>query len=94
MPFQIELVKTKFDLFHNAHSFVEMSREAVVNYGAQVKHLLKDNGRVYLVTYDGFKEDTIHPEELLKLLSSSLSMPLSMTLIPTLFPNRFDYHIS
>ena len=93
LPFQIELIKTKFDLFHNAHSFVEMSKEAVVNYGAQVKHLLKDNGRVYLVTYDGFKEDTIHPEELMKLVSSSLSMPLSMTLIPTLFPNRFDYHI-
>ena len=93
LPFQIELVKTKFDLFHNAHSFVEMSQEAVVNYGTQVKHLLKDNGRVYFVTYDGFKEDTIHPDELLKLLSKSLSMPLSLSLIPTLFPDRFDYHI-
>lgn len=93
LPFQIELVKTKFDFFHNAHSFVEMSQEAVVNYGAQVKHLLKDDGRVYFVTYDGFNEDTIHPEDLLKLLSSSLSMPLSMSLIPTMFPDRFDYHI-
>jgi len=93
LPFQIELVKTKFDFFHNAHSFVEMPQEAVVNYVAQVKHLLKDDGRVYFVTYDGFNEDTIHPEELLKLLSSSLSMPLSMSLMPTIFPDRFDYHI-
>jgi putative sugar O-methyltransferase len=93
LPSQIELVKTKFDLFHNAHSFVEMSQEAVVNYGTQVKRLLKDNGRVYFVTYDGFNEDTIHPDELLKLISTSLAMPLSMTLVPTLFPERFDYHI-
>ncbi len=89
LPMQIELVKAKFDLFHNAHSFVEMSREAVVNYGEQVKHLLKDKGRVYVVSYDGFNHLTIHPEELVKLLR----MPLSVSLIPTLFPDRFDYHI-
>jgi putative sugar O-methyltransferase len=89
LPMQIELVQMKFDLFHNAHSFVEMSWETVVNYGIQVKRLLKDTGRVYLVTYDGFDDSTIPPEELVKLLP----MPLSISLKPTLLPERFDYHI-
>jgi putative sugar O-methyltransferase len=90
LPMQLELVKAKFDLFHNAHSFVEMSREAVINYGNHIKRLLNDNGRVYLVTYDGFDELTIDPEELTKLLS----MSLSSTLVPTLYPERYDYHIA
>lgn len=89
LPMQLEIVKDKFDLFHNAHSFVEMSREAVVNYGNHVKRLLSDNGRVYLVTYDGFDDLTIDPEELKKLLA----MSLSSTLVPTLDPERFDYHM-
>jgi putative sugar O-methyltransferase len=90
LPMQLELVKDKFDLFHNAHSFVEMSREAVINYGNRVKSLLKDKGHFYLVTYDGFDELTISPEELIKLLS----IPLSSTLLTTIYPESFDYHIA
>jgi putative sugar O-methyltransferase len=90
LPAQMEKVEAKFDLFHNAHSFVEMSLDSVTNYGKLIKTLLNEKGRVYLVTYDGFDELTIRPEE----LSNLLSIPLSISSKPTLISNRFDYHLS
>jgi putative sugar O-methyltransferase len=90
LPMQIEKVNSKFDLFHNAHSFVEMPRESVVNYASQVRKLLNENGRIYLVTYDGYNHLTISPEELSQLVSPSLSISKK----PTLRQGRFDYHLS
>jgi putative sugar O-methyltransferase len=83
LPAQMEKVEAKFDLFHNAHSFVEMSLDSVANYGKLIKNLLKEKGQVYLVTYDGFDELTIRPEE----LSNLLSIPLSISRKPTLTLN-------
>lgn len=90
LPIQIEKVNSKFDLFHNAHSFVEMPRESVVNYASQLQKLLNENGRIYLVTYDGYDHLTITPEELRQLVSATLSVSKK----PTLRQGRFDYHLS
>jgi putative sugar O-methyltransferase len=89
LPMQIERVDANFDLVHNAHSFVEMSSVSVRNYGTQIRRLLGKDGQIYLVTYDGFDERTIHPEELQDLLA----IPLSISLVPTLMPEKFDYHM-
>jgi putative sugar O-methyltransferase len=90
LPMQIEKVNAKFDLFHNAHSFVEMTPESVVNYARQAQKLLNDSGRIYLVTYDGYDDLTISPEELGRLVSPGLSISKK----PTLRQGRFDYHWS
>lgn len=71
-PWQIERVKASLDLFHNAHSFVEMPRPTVANYAKHVMRLLKPSGAIVLLTYDCFDlSTTFHPEEL-----------------PTFFPSR------
>jgi len=90
LPMQLERVEAEFDLFHNAHSFVEMPRKSVVNYARLIKNLLKENGRTYLVTYDGFDNSTINPADLVELIS----IPLKMSKKPTLNKGRFDFHFS
>lgn len=66
-PPQIEDIKTKIDVFYNAHSFVEMPKPIVANYANYIQKYLKQQGTgcVSLVSYDGFNlSTTFHPNEL------------------------------
>lgn len=64
-PWQIERLRMRLDLFHNAHSFVEMPEAVVRNYAQHVERLLDPaRGSVALASYDNFDERTIHPDRL------------------------------
>lgn len=61
-PEQIELLRCEIDLFHNAHSFVEMPKPVVKNYAKHVERLLsKKNGCIALVSYDAYDPATTFP---------------------------------
>ena len=67
---QIENLRCKIDLFHNANSFVEMPKSIVENYGKFIKSLMSKNCSISLISYDHFDSSTtFNPAELLKLLS-------------------------
>ena len=54
-PPQIEKVKSKIELFHNAHSFVEMTENIIQNYAKKIERIMsKNNSVISLVSYDGF----------------------------------------
>lgn len=64
-PWQIEQLEADIDLFHNAHSFVEMPEPVVANYAGHVERLLRRDGMVALVSYDDFDPaTTFHPDRL------------------------------
>ncbi len=64
-PWLLDRVDARIDVFHNAHSFVEMSKDTVVTYAAQVERLLDPAGRISLLSYDCFDlQTTWHPDEL------------------------------
>lgn len=64
-PWQIERLRSPVDMFHNAHSFVEMPEAVVANYAKHADRLLGPRGAVALVSYDNFDtRTTIHPDRL------------------------------
>ena len=64
-PWQIEYLRDSVDLFMNSHSFVEMPQKVVENYINKLSLLPKfDKTSIALVSYDGFSENTIHPDKL------------------------------
>lgn len=70
-PWQLSQVSAQFDIFHNAHSFVEMPQETVQFYAGQAMRLLAKAGTVTLLSYDCFDlNTTFHPD-----------------LLPTFFPD-------
>ena len=73
MPSQIELIDADIDLFHNAHSFVEMPKTVVQNYAKNIERILsKTNGSISLISYDNFDlNTTFHPDELISFFSCS-----------------------
>ena len=91
IPSQIELIDADIDLFHNAHSFVEMPKAVVQNYVKNIERILsKTNGSISLVSYDNFDlNTTFHPEELISFFLCSFEK----TVLPTLFiGDRKNYH--
>lgn len=66
LPKQIESAQGPIDVFHNAHSFVEMPQAAIKNYVKFIKKLMrKPGGYVSMVSYDGFDLDTtLDPDRL------------------------------
>ena len=92
LPHQIEDIEACIDLFHNAHSFVEMPESIVRNYASKVNSILSTNGGVaYLVSYDGFDlRTTLNPDFLGSLFEGSC---VTKT-ISTLIPGRHDYHFN
>jgi len=71
-PWQIEALDLEVDLFWNAHSFVEMPRNAVANYAARLLALPGSaRTNIVLATYGGGIGGTLRPDEL-----------------PTFFPGR------
>ena len=64
-PWLLERVDASIDVFHNAHSFVEIPKATVAAYAAQVERLLHPAGRISLTSYDAFDPNTTwHPDEL------------------------------
>lgn len=65
-PWQVERLQVAIDIFHNAHSFVEMPDEVVANYAAHVERLLKkSSGAIALISYGNYDlRTTIHPDRL------------------------------
>jgi putative sugar O-methyltransferase len=62
---QIEKLDAEIDYFHNSHSFVEMPQEVVGNYSYYIQKIMKDKGKIALVSYDNFSEKTtFDPSEL------------------------------
>jgi putative sugar O-methyltransferase len=63
---QIEKLKTPIDVFHNAHSFVEMTPEIVKNYAKLIENLPNGkNTTITMATYDcGDLTTTIPPDDL------------------------------
>jgi hypothetical protein len=47
-------VSAQFDIFHNAHSFVETPQETAQFYAGQAMRLLAKAGTVTLLSYDCF----------------------------------------
>ena len=91
IPSQIELIDADIDLFHNAHSFVEMPKAVVKNYAKNIERILsKTNGSISLVSYDKFDlNTTFHPEELISFFLCSFEK----TVLPTLLiEDRENYH--
>jgi putative sugar O-methyltransferase len=89
-PPQIESINAKIDLFHNAHSFVEMPEAVVTNYLNHISKLLNPNtGVISLVSYDGFNlNETIHPDR----LPSFYNGTFQKKSFDTLYPLRSEYH--
>jgi len=72
-PWLIEKVETEIDHFHNAASFVEMSKTVINNY---VKFIKKFKTKeISLISYDGFDlKTTFNPEELNSFFNDELSV--------------------
>lgn len=89
-PPQIEDIDAKVDIFHNAHSFVEMPKFVVSNYAQHVNRILRPNrGVVSLVSYDAYDLDTtFHPNE----LPSYFNGVVKAATYGTLRPSRSDFH--
>ena len=66
---QIEKLRCKIDLFHNANSFAEMPKSIVENYGKLVKRLMSKNGSISIISYDAVDSSrTYDPTVLLEIL--------------------------
>jgi putative sugar O-methyltransferase len=65
-PWQIERLKSGVDIFHNAHSFVEMTSAIVENYAKHIEKLPGyANTTIALVSYDwGSLDTTLDPDKL------------------------------
>jgi len=81
MPSQIELIDADIDLFHNAHSFVEMPKTVVQNYAKNIERILsKTNGSISLISYDNFDlNTTFPPDELISFFSCSFEKTVLQT---------------
>ena len=92
MPSQIELIDADIDLFHNAHSFVEMPKTVVQNYAKNIERILsKTNGSISLISYDnGDLNTTFHPDELISFFSCSFEKTVLQT-SPIENNNRYYY---
>ena len=84
MPQQIDKVESQIELFHNAHSFVEMPENIIGNYARKVEAILsKNNSTISLVSYDGFDlSTTINPEKLPDFFSKTSTKFIANTLTP------------
>lgn len=51
-PWQLDRVRSPFDVFYNSYSMQEMTPAVVANYAAQVKRLAAPQARLCLLTYD------------------------------------------
>ena len=90
---QIENLRCKIDLFHNANSFVEMPKSVVENYGKFVKSLMSKNGSISLISYDGFDLATTYdPTELPKLLNLRRDKLEVSNKPRALDKSRFDFY--
>lgn len=63
-PYQLQTFQGSVDFVHNAHSFVEMPRDAVANYARLSEGILKKGGSITLVSYDPYDQKTINPHDL------------------------------
>jgi putative sugar O-methyltransferase len=92
-PEQIELIGSKIDFFHNAHSFVEMPFDTVKNYVNKILLLMTpEKSFVSLVSYDGYDlSTTINPAELPVLFADKFEADIFETLDPG--RNNFHYTI-
>lgn len=77
-PWQIEALDVSVDLFHNAHSFVEMPSDVVANYARHIERLLHpERGSIALASYDSTGvENTVQSDKL-----------------PGFFRHRFQRHL-
>jgi|MDSW01.2.fsa_nt_gb putative sugar O-methyltransferase len=90
LPQQIETITSSIDLFHNAHSFVEMPSEVVENYAEKLKKIMSPkNSAISLVSYSGYDPNTtIDPRK----LPTFFEMPVTKKQVPTLNPSSQNFH--
>jgi hypothetical protein len=90
LPSQIASIGSNIDIFHNAHSFVEMPKNVIQNYADNIQNILsKDNSVVSLVSYDGYDVNTtLDPN----LLPNFFKKTAKKYLIETLTPARSNFH--
>lgn len=90
LPHQIECIEADIELFHNAHSFVEMPESVIRNYAGKLSKIMNpESGVIYLVSYDGFDLRTsINPSR----LPSFFGRLCSETTVETLRPSRYNFH--
>ena len=86
-PFQLQDFVGSLDLIHNSNSFVEMPAEVVANYARISLRSLANDGAVTLVSYDGFDESTIPPQD----LPGFFNVDFESSIIQTLRPGRTNY---
>ena len=86
-PFQLQEFVGSLDLIHNFNSFVEMPAEVVANYADISLCFLANEGAVSLVSYDGFDESTIPPQD----LPGFFNVDFESSIIQTLRPGRTNY---
>jgi putative sugar O-methyltransferase len=70
LPEQIEKIGSEIDLFHNAHSFAEMTEDIIENYAKRIDRVMAKSGFISLVSYDYHVPGvTIHPSNISKFFS-------------------------
>ena len=90
LPHQIEQIESPIDLFHNAHSFVEMPEPVVRNYVSWIEQCLTpETGTASLVTYDGYDPSTTFSPEILGTLFGGRC---ESSVVETLTPGRRNFH--
>ncbi len=89
-PHQIDKIESEVDFFHNAHSFVEMPEEVIINYVKIVESkLAKNNSAISIVSYgDPDLNTTIHPEK----LPDFFTKTAEKFNVPTLTPEKMNFH--
>jgi len=88
LPSQLPRFVGSIDLFHNANSFVEMPTPVINNYARIAESLLSSSGAITLVSYDGYDQHTLEPDQ----LPGFFSRNLKSESVPTLTPGRFNFH--
>lgn len=90
LPQQIEQVESKIELFHNAHSFVEMTDSIITNYASVIQAIMAEkNSAISLVSYAEFDPiSTINPYKLTDFFSGKITNRI----YPTLNPNSSNLH--
>jgi len=95
VPQQIEKLKLEVDIFHNAHSFVEMPKSVVQNYAKHIEKVLSDKAKVGLISYDCFDlGTTFHPDVLTSFFSRKFEKHAADCFIPSRRTKEQYFYVS
>ena len=95
VPQQIENLKLEVDIFHNAHSFVEMPKDVVQNYAKHIEGVLSSKAKVGLISYDCFDlGTTFHPDTLTTFFSRKFEKYAADCFIPSRRTREQYFYVS